>query len=459
MKNFSNKKNIILFLAVLISFLTIKVAKATPPTTLYHDPAIFHDIYGHIPYINHDKTEGKKRQFCSLDLEPFYEHASGAKNSNGHKVPCGDINGRWNMIGLLQGQEASPNGTLNDGSHTYMLDAYNNIEHGRVSSTNYLSNTFTDTNGTFGYFSIPINHEKFGLRTKFQLKFNSIALTVRTGVINYKQNPTFNDMTPSATDYGFNPYDIVLTDTYLMIEQRRTHIFNEIGLDVNKVNKTTMEDTHIELSWNKSFGMDNEDGVLTVAFQPFLAAGIWLPSGVKKNQDAAMSIPTGNNGFIGYTIEGALNFDFPGTIMISVGGSATFFGHKTVNNYRLPSNDGQSGIYPWKTTVRLGQGTVWRFQTGFISRHFLENLSMGFGYIFTKKEQDSILIKDTSTRTAYFKTGKAEKESGWESQMFHFGADYDITRELALGAAIETPITGKRILRTLTLMGDVRFSF
>ncbi|HBS47987.1 TPA: hypothetical protein DEO28_02785 [Candidatus Dependentiae bacterium] len=478
----SLKTKIKLIPLILSLFIFNKDTFATAPAAIYHDPAIFHEIAGHIPYIEKysDKKKGqsphvdnKKEQVCSIDILPYYQHASGAKNGSGSKVPCGDRNGRWNMIGLLQGYQASPNHSLNDGSHPTMYDALTNLVP-PATSKSFVEPTFTDTSGNLGYFSIPLQHEKFGIRGKLQIKFSKFAFTIRGGLTNYKQTPTFNDMTfnvsadGSYSSYGYTYSDMMVTDTYLMVDSKRNQIMDEIGLNINKVNKTTLEDTHIELSYYDAFGMDDENGHSAVIVKPFLAIGMWLPSGSKKDQDMAFSIPTGNDGFMGYTAEGAINFDFPETIMVSVGGGVTFFGHKTIGNYRMPSagdtqispNSTQLGIFPWKTTVRKRLGTAWKFNTGFSSHYFLDKLSMYFNYIYSRKEQDTIQLNESdATKAAAFRPVQAEKESEWTSQMINFGMDYDITPELAFGGAIQFPITGNRILRTLTLMGGFRFSF
>jgi len=437
-----------LFIVLILSFFFVtNNCNTTAPASIYHDPAIIHDIFGTSPFCHQED------KFFSVDILPYYQHASGAKNESGVKVPAGDRTGRWNMLGLLHGTAAAPGGALQAGTHDTLIAARTNINN---VYSGYTDDTFTDSQ-RLGHYSIPLIHEKFGIRNKLQFRIGKgFTISIRGGIVSYKQTPnTFNDLTSSSTTLTL---DKTTVQNNLMVEPKRSSIANEIGLNIDRYTKTALEDLHVELSWSDRFGMKDEDGVHAVTIIPFVAVGVWLPIGEKKDQDIAFSIPTGNDGFFGGSLQGAINFEFPETIQFGFGGGLTFFDKKNQGSYRVPSSNSQSGIYPWKTSIKKRPGTTWHVFAGFTAQEFLDKLSFYFNYVYTRKEKDSIGMSDTATRNNYFKPKKLEDESSWQSQVIHFGLDYNVTPELSFGFGVQTPITGKKILRTTTLMGNIRFN-
>ena len=437
----------IVFLSLIMSF--VGKCLATPAAAIYHDPAIFYTPAGVNPFY-YIKNESK---WVVFELDPYYQHASGAKNTDGVKVPLGDRLGRWNMLGLLNGTSAAPE-TFSAANYPDLYAAKTNIS---AVDSELVSDTFTTSAGTLGSYSIPVKNEKYGIRTKCHFNFGAgFFANIRGGFTHYKWDPTFNDQTSTST--FVESIQTVVIDN-LMTEEKRDAAASDIGLNIDMQSKTALEDFHVELGWSNKFGMNDEENKLADRIMPYLAVGLWLPTGEKKDQDQAFSIPTGNDGFFGLSVEGAMNFDFPKTVQLNVGGGLTYFEKKRRNNYRVPSTETQLGIYPWKVPVSMRLGTTWHLYAGFMSQHFAGKLSCFFNYVYTKKEKDSITMEDTATRNALFKPKKLENESSWESQVWHLGLDYDITEHLAFGISVQSPITGKKIARTLTLLGAVRFSF
>jgi hypothetical protein len=86
-------------------------------------------------------------------------------------------------------------------------------------------------------------------------------------------------------------------------------------------------------------------------------------------------------------------------------------------------------------------------------------MSAYFNFIYTRHERDSIKMHDTPSRNALFFPAKAEGESAFESKMVNAGFDYRLASGLSFGFGLQTPITGRRIYRTTTLMGSIRFIY
>jgi hypothetical protein len=447
----------IVLLSIIGAWVSQNVLKSTPPTAMFHDAFVAYDSVGANAFhpVDTEVDQEKLKRF-GFSFVPFYQHSKGAKNKDGSKVFEGDRLGRWFMPGLVQGSAAAPGGSLSGGSTPNLLIAQGAL--GSRNSVSYISDTFTDTRSNFGYFSVPIEYRKFGLRHNIFLRFgHGFEARLRAGVVYYEQTPSLLDQTTNAAG-DFSALDIQSTVTTMMTGPARALLFNEIGLNVDRDHHTAFEDTHIEVSWHRSFGLTDEDNEHTVSVMPCIAVGGWLPTGRKQDQDRAMSLGTGN-GFYGVTVDGALNFAFPGTIHLGLGGAVAYFESKRETNKRMPSSDMQSTLYPWKVTVRRRLGTTWNVHLGMYAPRFLDKLSAYVNYIYTCHERDSIRMADTDARNALFKPAKFERESSFHSQSLHGGLKYEIATELSIGLAVNFHLTGRKMYRTTTILGDLEFKF
>jgi hypothetical protein len=487
------------FVLFLINFFITSNLFSTPISNRY-DPNAFHTVFGS------DKFYTKKESWLSLSLSPFYQHASGAKNKDGKKVPEGDILGRWNMLGLFFGSDAAPENKpfgflpatdANPGqpdpdsvktNYKYLsrarriLDGLNerggdvewypgggnlpvNPAIGADSpdiDKNYADEVvFDNINNKDGFFSVPIDYEKYGLRGKLNVEFgHGIGLQFKSGIVEYKQKPTFNDQTQESGDDTNVKRARKYMKEYLMNEQSKKEIAKELNLNIDEEKEVALEDTHIQFYWNYSFDLKNEEDEHVVSMIPYIAFGVWVPSGEEKDQNKAFSLPTGNDGYVGVTLEGSVNLDFPGMVQLGFGGGAAFFGSKNYSNYRVPNSIHQSGIYPWPAKIKRNMGTVWYVNASFMAKDFIENLSLYFDYIHTQHEEDSIFMKEaTNERNALFKPKKLEEESKWKGDFVHAGLNYRITPGLELGLSFNAHITGVRVYRTTTILGSITFNY
>lgn len=163
----------------------------------------------------------------SLSISPFYQKASRGRNFENKRVLLSDLEGRWNMLGLLYGGIpievqnllATPPGTLNDAppvipSTQQLGNAKIAIFSDLPARTNqnppppFIGPAFPNTTininpNSFpqyllddeckrvGYFSVPIRYRKTGLRFELQLSpINDFGVTVRTGWAEIKQTYT-----------------------------------------------------------------------------------------------------------------------------------------------------------------------------------------------------------------------------------------------------------------------------
>lgn len=142
-------------------------------------------------YLKGIPNEIERSQKISLALSPFGQNACVGKNACGSRVPLGDLNGRWNMVGLLMGP--LPNGkTLPPSLQTALFNIFPGIAPGTLNDPNII-----DVNQTFGFFSVPLRYLKRGLRWDFEAMLTcNLGFSFQGGVADICQKVTaFDNLT------------------------------------------------------------------------------------------------------------------------------------------------------------------------------------------------------------------------------------------------------------------------
>lgn len=388
------------------------------------------------------------------------------------------------MLGLLFGTQASPvdapftpNPLTPNLSTIYptLEKAYNKLSDTAVVSKNYTDEfSFLADNTSDGFYSVPISFENIGVRLGALFTARSgFGFSIKTGFSHYKQDPTFNNMTGEPNQTFLVPPtegDRLQINTLLMDSGRREEIARELGFDndFELFSHTSLEDTHMQLHWTYPITLTNDKKVRIVDVIPYFALGTWLPTGSTIDQNNAFSLPVGNDGFAGVTLEAALHFGFPdpfikdseASMVIGFGGAITLFDSRTLENYRVPSSIHQSTLFPWQTTVKRRLGTTWNLYASLIAYEFIKGLSFFANYIFVRHERDSFSLQEQNkARADFFRVGVLEDISLWYAQYFYSGLRYAITKNLAFGLGVQSQITGSRVYRTTTVLGTVNFSF
>jgi hypothetical protein len=471
-KSMAYRRSILICLIVLLVTTKMQVVKSAP-MALFSDPAITHNVWG-----AHSPTVREDQHHCRFYITPFYQcapHRTGAYNKCGTKVPTGNRLGSWNMLSLFFGSDVSPK-TFDATNYPFLHEAYTEIQAAEdtagIGHPYTVEEEYQGEDTVTGHYDVPVSYEKMGIR--FGLIFTAdsgFGFAVKTGISEYVQKPEYIITT---SDVAKNVAQNAV-DKYLMDPAKRIKIARELGFkkDIERYCATEFEDIHFQLHWAKDFPLENEDGDHVVSIIPYLALGAWLPTGRKRHQDIMFSLPTGNDDFIGISTEAALNLEFfdeisgrvRPTVQIGLGGGATFFETRELENYRVPSSVFQTNLIPWKTTVRRRLGTVWNFYATLKASPFMDGLSFYADYILTHHKADSIRVKDPELvggevmRETLFKSEILEEQSVWRSQTIQAGCDYLITNNLSLAAGFQAQITGKRVYRSTTVFGQVTFWF
>jgi hypothetical protein len=495
----------LLVLALFLSMLTFSERCFAVPMNNIQDTQPIYTPFGSDKFY----TE-KKGTEIRFHLSPFYQQTKSARDDTGKKVPIGDIYGPWNMFGVFfkaDGANASTDGNpLPTGktlaNFTNLQKSYNELKRLRSekdttfangTQTNlYRDKDFTseaefnpdiDTVGT--YEAVPVRYEKMGVRGQLCFDFSfGLGLGVRMGLVNYRQIQEFstnNDFkriaglpyTTAASgvttdnpplpvgDPGFDPSANLIAKNVLD-GRARDMLASDLELDLSDVHETEAEDSHVYLFWRHAFRINDKDNYHVASIIPYFSVGIWLPTGEEKDQNRPFSIATGNDGFTGISLEGSLNFDFPKTIQVGLGGGFVFFNERDLVNQRVPSSLFQSGITPWKVNICKEPGMTWYVNASFKSDDFIKNLSFYFDYLYTEHLKDEVtLLEKNATRAKAFAPGVSmlQDQSQWKNQQFNIGFDYRIAPFLAIGVGAQAHISGIQVYRSTTLIGSIGMTF
>ena len=436
------------------------------------EPLPSHSVFGIDQHSPATEARHKGSWMASIHLTPFYQDAQGARDENGNKVAVGAEYGAWNTAGIFYGVEKAnvsdlyyvanplPNSTWAGAKVVTSTENYKNfkaaLELLDLKHTKTDDSTFVVTNKTEGFDTVEIEYKRLGVRGEIRVApFEGFDATLRGGACEYVMTPT--TLTPLTT-----PDD---TDTLLSKLQNthnRREIMSELGLSIDRVEETIFEDTYARVSAGYPFIFNDREGRAVLNCVPSIAGGAWLPTGKKLDHDKPFSIDGGNDGHIGYAVEGALNLDFIDTVALSFGGGVTFFNDKTFDKFRVPNHRLQNGFYPWTTKVKRDPGYSYFGHISMRSINFIPNTTAYFDYSYQAHKADTLTCQDAdAARAKLFAEGvkMLSERSAWNSWTMSLGIIYEATQNLEMGLGLNAHAKGKNVFRTNTVMGSVRFLF
>lgn len=436
------------------------------------DPMPMYSALGIDPYPPSSETRAKGSWMASFHATPYYQDATGARDAKGEKVSLGAEFGNWNLAGIFYG---IPRATVDGSTYTYAatvlpdstwseaetlenLKYYPNYKRALESLdakyTDTANASFDPTNLTKGFDTVTPEYKRLGVRAELNLApFDGINVTLRGGACEYRVLPkVLTPATPSDTD----------VITKLQNENTRRLVLRDVGLSLEPVREVQLEDSYVRVMAGYPITFRDKENRDIAVLCPSLSGGAWIPTGKKVDQDKPFSIATGNDGHIGYFVEGAINIDFVETITISTGGGVTFFNDKTYDRFRIPSHRFQNGYYPWTSRVRRDPGYSMFGHVSMRALHFIDRTSCYIDYSYQAHESDKFTCEDTnSTRAAAFAEGLRilKERSMWSTWELHCGISYEVTPNLEMAGGFHAHADGVLAYRTNTVFGSMRFLF
>jgi hypothetical protein len=397
-----------------------------------------------------------KHDRVSLSISPFAQNADRGRNFRGEKVFSGvlvelpDLIGRWNILGLLYGP--IPEGqTLPPTLLTALNTLFPGVAPGTLADASKI-----DPNQKFGFFTLPTTYRKRGLR--FELAANIIGgfgLNIQTGVVSLRQTVTaFHDLTCEAVnDCGF----IVTDDEKHQVDQLLMEPFkviaDELGINICNFCETSVEEIRLNLFWRDAYELNHAQPAWPrLLISPFFMVSGSVSPGKKINPIDVFAVPFGNNGHASAGFSAGLNFDFLDTIEVGGEVGFTHFFARDIDNFRVPTSEFQSGIFPFATDVRIKPSHNWHFGGKISAYHFLDRLSLSFQYLIIDHCEDKIELKKCDPA---FKPEILECLTSWKVKLIDIGITYDISPNTGLGFLWQAPLSQKNAYRSTTVL----FSF
>jgi len=275
-----------------------------------------------------------------------------------------------------------------------------------------------------------------------------LVATSRSSAVAPQDLTCFACNNPRTGKYG--PAKRADVQRYLM---NRVHeVTRALCYDMCCFNKCGIEDLRFNLFWRHAIEINRDEVEEEWPFFlliPYVAANFTAALGKIKPYDCVYSLPFGNNGHHAAGLSAGLDLDFAETVEIGGEGGFVYYFSNEFCNYPVPNYEFQSGIYPFRTNVRVSPGLTCYGGLKLSAYHFLGKLSGYFQYVIVCHKKDKIcLCKDDPA----FKPCLLECISDWKTQLMNIGFNYDVSRNISLGFLWQAPLSQKRAYRSSTVM-------
>ena len=147
---------------------------------------------------------------------------------------------------------------------------------------------------SFGLVSIPLNYEKIGVRAQCNIDLSAgIGVSIRGGAVDIKNKPgTFvidpriaadlTDTTLTAPPIAYTPTptsqsDAATLNDVLFSSSGLDAITSQLNYNVVQFRKTSPEDLHVQLYWQRGIQCKDKGGDIGVTVIPYIALGAWIP--------------------------------------------------------------------------------------------------------------------------------------------------------------------------------------
>lgn len=238
----------------------------------------------------------------------------------------------------------------------------------------------------------------------------------------------------------------------------------ELGnLDINPTgwSKKGLGDMAVMLGWQKDF-KQLKQYLKNVRINA--RVGVSIPTGEKKDEDQSLSLPLGNNGAWGIPLSLGLNLDFVHHIRAGVELDFLAF-FDCSGTYRMKTSRYQTDfLLLHKGQATKSQGASWRFNLFTQAKKIVGGLSAMVGYQFLKHDEDRLSPKSYDFDYAIVNSAESMKEWNVHNFLFQlaydpYGTDSKSKFKPHLSVFYKMPVTGKRVITSHTIGGQIAFTF
>jgi hypothetical protein len=451
-----------------------------------HDPVYVYSTEPHA-YLLMDPAKARLLGYqCDPDyvpgwmtfaITPYYQKAKRGRDYDRQRAQLGDLEGRWDILGMIYGNKPA---TGRPATGEQIIRAREAI-YGSPLPPNSIN---VDPAHLFGYYSVPIDYRKAGVRTEWS--FNPICwnwgVTIQCGVTDLKQtNSVLVDLSVEKFAGTVDQISERTDLTHDQIEDARNFVTTETdartilqqqGYDLCDFQKTTVEDVHIRLWWRRPFLVnslrDPQEWPIFI-FTPYIVGQVSIDVAHKLDRmfgtphadkgAEIFGLSAGNDKHLAVGFIGGFFIDFIETVEIGIEGGMLHFFSRDIKDFRLPnfdSDDVQFSVFPYATDVNLQPGRNYFFRANLHADYFIDHLSACVEYTFVDHSEDEIELLRPDPD---FFPDIIECRSKWMAQMLLTALNYDISPNITLGFGIQWPLMQRNSYRTTTVLGTLRCTF
>jgi hypothetical protein len=359
-----------------------------------------------------------------------------------NSIPLGDIDGRWNLLGLLAGN--FPQGFVL-ASVPLLATAFGTLFAGVPPGTVTCNQIDIKENDPcdprFGFVSVPLKYRKRGIRWDIEAQIcGDFGLQFQGGIVEISQvlNPCFTNLTTNTTVTACagNMFNGQAVNCALF--DQLVPLARQLGMDICNFTKWGFEDMFLSLYWRHAHVINyNRDlSWARLLLIPFFRIGGGIATGRAKDPSVIFSLPFGNNGSNSVNFNVGMNLDFVETVEVGAEVGYSHFFSKDFTNFRVPTNSMQSGIFPFATNVSVKPGDSAYVAGKLAAYHFLDRLSFYFQWVYVHHRRDCIRLLDNDPAFLAIDDQNPQAKcpnTVWRVQLGNIAFTYDVSPNIALG--------------------------
>ncbi len=406
----------------------------------------------------------------SLNISPYTQIIKSCYNDQSTETNnLGDRVGPWGMGAMAFGLVANPNANPNSFTAVYgdvatfpSFWAQTKDKYSTLLTINYPQRQDL-------YYSVDFEYEKVGIRSEIACEpAEGIVVSIQGGICDHKASkPVFyNPATPGTAYLETSQAQNSDPTTYnFMTTIYRELYLSELGMDDYGYQNVELDDITLQIAaYAPIFGTSD-----TMRLVPRATLGIIIPSDeiLKKvtsttTKDNILKglVPLGNDGFTGFMVEGAASLDFKNTVNMTFAAGYTIFKERSIKGMRVPNNQYQCILYPFKQDVTKKRGGTWHLSASMFAQDFIEGMKCYIDYTWVVHRRDTVTL-DVAANLPIFKDGLPvlERLSEFRVGTGHLGLVYNMTKNVQAGAAVQVVLHGFQVFKPYTFMGSLSITF
>jgi hypothetical protein len=145
---------------------------------------------------------------------------------------------------------------------------------------------------------------------------------------------------------------------------------------------------------------------------------------------------------------------------MTLSGGYTLFRSRSRTDLRVPNNEFQNVLYPFKPPVSHKRGGIWNVTASMFADGFIQNLKCYVDYSWIVKRQDTIAVTDADFAIVFEKGCQTlARNSEFRVGVGHLGLVYEMTNNLQAGASLQVVLHGTQVYSPYTFTGTLTLLF